>query len=70
MTYLNRRSLLWGAAALGAGAAMGRAYAQAPSGPFKLDPLPYLNTYRAIYRFPEQLFLQLLEGVRAVEQAA
>ncbi len=41
MTYLNRRSLLWGAAALGAGAAMGRAYAQAPSGPFKLDPLPY-----------------------------
>ena len=70
MTFLNRRPLLWGAAALGPGAAMGRAYAQAPSGPFKLDPLPFLNTYRTMCRLPEQSFLQLLEGVRAVKQAA
>jgi Fe-Mn family superoxide dismutase len=41
MTHLNRRSVLMGAAALGAGAAFSQAYAQAPSGPFKLDPLPY-----------------------------
>src|ERR671913_1908328 len=41
MTHLNRRSVLMGAAALGAGAAFSRAFAQAPSGPFKLDPLPY-----------------------------
>jgi superoxide dismutase, Fe-Mn family len=41
MSIFNRRSVVLGAAALGAGAAMSRAYAQAPSGPFKLDPLPY-----------------------------
>jgi Fe-Mn family superoxide dismutase len=41
MTALNRRSLLAGIAAAGAGAFVSRAYAQAPAGPFKLDPLPY-----------------------------
>src|SRR5918993_472693 len=40
MTILSRRQILAGAAALGA-AASTRAFAQAPSGPFKLDPLPY-----------------------------
>ncbi|HEV2558023.1 MAG TPA: superoxide dismutase [Microvirga sp.] len=38
---LSRRHLLAGATALAAGAAVPRAFAQAPSGPFKLDPLPY-----------------------------
>jgi Fe-Mn family superoxide dismutase len=38
---LHRRSILAGAAALTVSAASGRAWAQAPSGPFKLDPLPY-----------------------------
>jgi Fe-Mn family superoxide dismutase len=41
MLHLNRRHFLAGAAALAAGAAVPRAFAQAPSGPFKLDPLPY-----------------------------
>jgi Fe-Mn family superoxide dismutase len=41
MTILNRRHLLAGAGVLAASATLGRAYAQAPSGPFKLDPLPY-----------------------------
>jgi len=41
MTALNRRSLLLGIAAASAGAFASRAYAQAPAGPFKLDPLPY-----------------------------
>ena len=38
---LSRRHLLTGAALLAASAAFPRAWAQAPSGPFKLDPLPY-----------------------------
>ena len=38
----NRRQLILGASMLGASLALnGRAFAQAPSGPFKLDPLPY-----------------------------
>jgi Fe-Mn family superoxide dismutase len=41
MTTFSRRHMLMGAAALGASASFGRAYAQAPTGPFKLDPLPY-----------------------------
>jgi Fe-Mn family superoxide dismutase len=38
---LGRRHLLTGATLLAASAAIPRAWAQAPSGPFKLDPLPY-----------------------------
>ena len=38
---INRRHLLTGAALLATSAAIPRAWAQAPSGPFKLDPLPY-----------------------------
>ena len=38
---LNRRHLLTGATLLAASAAIPRAWAQAPTGPFKLDPLPY-----------------------------
>jgi Fe-Mn family superoxide dismutase len=41
MTALNRRSLMLGIAATSASAIVSRAYAQAPAGPFKLDPLPY-----------------------------
>ena len=42
MTILSRRQILAGAAALGTAASMrATAQAQAPSGPFKLDPLPY-----------------------------
>ena len=41
MTILSRRQILAGAAALVGAAASTRAFAQAPSGPFKLDPLPY-----------------------------
>src|SRR5262250_3936865 len=41
MINLSRRGLLAGAGALAAGVSFGRAFAQAPSGPFKLDPLPY-----------------------------
>jgi Fe-Mn family superoxide dismutase len=41
MPLVHRRQLLIGAGALAASAAFSRAYAQAPSGPFKLDPLPY-----------------------------
>jgi Fe-Mn family superoxide dismutase len=42
MPQLTRRALLSAAAACSASAAIGsRAFAQAPSGPFKLDPLPY-----------------------------
>jgi Fe-Mn family superoxide dismutase len=40
---LTRRKLIAGTAALAALAAGPRAYAQAPSGPFKLDPLGYAN---------------------------
>ena len=38
---INRRHLLTGAALLATSAAIPLAWAQAPSGPFKLDPLPY-----------------------------
>ena len=38
---INRRHFLTGAALLATSAAIPRAWAQAPSGPFKLDPLPY-----------------------------
>jgi len=41
MQSVSRRNLLIGATLLGASAAIPRAWAQAPSGPFKLDPLPY-----------------------------
>jgi Fe-Mn family superoxide dismutase len=41
MQTLSRRNLLIGATLLGASAAIPRAFAQAPTGPFKLDPLPY-----------------------------
>jgi Fe-Mn family superoxide dismutase len=41
MLTINRRSLVAGSAALAASAAYSRAFAQAPAGPFKLDPLPY-----------------------------
>jgi superoxide dismutase, Fe-Mn family len=41
MSMINRRLILTGAAALVGTAAIPRARAQAPSGPFKLDPLPY-----------------------------
>jgi len=38
---LSRRHLLTGATLLAASAAIPRAWAQAPTGPYKLDPLPY-----------------------------
>ena len=38
---ISRRHLLTGATLLAASAAIPRAWAQAPSGPFKHDPLPY-----------------------------
>ena len=38
---ISRRHLLTGATLLAGSAAIPRAWAQAPSGPFKLDPLPY-----------------------------
>ncbi|GEO13135.1 superoxide dismutase [Microvirga aerophila] len=41
MQTVSRRNLLIGATLLGASAAIPRAWAQGPSGPFKLDPLPY-----------------------------
>jgi superoxide dismutase, Fe-Mn family len=42
MSLLSRRRFVAGTAALVAGGALsGRASAQAPSGPFTLDPLPY-----------------------------
>jgi Fe-Mn family superoxide dismutase len=41
MSTLNRRMFLIGASVLGVSAAIPRARAQAPGGPFKLDPLPY-----------------------------
>ena len=41
MLTINRRSLVAGSLALAASAACSRAFAQAPTGPFKLDPLPY-----------------------------
>ena len=42
MTAMNRRALMLGlAATCSATVFVSRAYAQAPAGPFKLDPLPY-----------------------------
>ena len=41
MTAINRRVVMAGMIAAGASVLAGRATAQAPSGPFKLDPLPY-----------------------------
>jgi Fe-Mn family superoxide dismutase len=41
---LSRRHLLTGATLLAASAAIPRAWAQASSGPFKLDPLPYASS--------------------------
>ena len=41
MMTLSRRHVLAGASAFAASAAIPRASAQAPGGPFKLDPLPY-----------------------------
>jgi Fe-Mn family superoxide dismutase len=41
MVMTNRRRLLAGTAAIGSSFVLGRALAQAPAGPFKLDPLPY-----------------------------
>jgi Fe-Mn family superoxide dismutase len=38
---ISRRHLLTGATLLAASAAIPRAWAQAPSGPFRLEPLPY-----------------------------
>ena len=38
---LNRRHVLTGLGAVAAARLVGPAYAQAPAGPFKLDPLPY-----------------------------
>ncbi len=38
---ISRRNLLTGATLLAASAAIPRVWAQAPSGPFRLDPLPY-----------------------------
>jgi superoxide dismutase, Fe-Mn family len=38
---ISRRTILLAASTVGASAVMGRAFAQAPNGPFKLDPLPY-----------------------------
>ena len=39
----NRRAFVAGTAALATATAFGRAHAQAPSGPFKLEPLAYAN---------------------------
>src|ERR1700757_4101222 len=41
MFTMDRRSLILGSAAVVAASALSRGYAQAPTGPFKLDPLPY-----------------------------
>src|ERR1700751_84984 len=41
MFTMDRRSLILGSAAVVASSALSRGYAQAPTGPFKLDPLPY-----------------------------
>jgi Fe-Mn family superoxide dismutase len=38
---MDRRSLILGSAAVVAASALSRGYAQSPTGPFKLDPLPY-----------------------------
>src|SRR5262245_6491025 len=41
MFAMDRRSLILGSAAVVVSSALSRGYAQAPTGPFKLDPLPY-----------------------------
>jgi Fe-Mn family superoxide dismutase len=41
MHSLNRRTMIAGSVAIGAAVLMRSAFAQAPSGPFKLEPLPY-----------------------------
>jgi superoxide dismutase, Fe-Mn family len=41
MSVITRRNLIIGAAAIAFSSVASRAWAQAPSGPFKLDPLPY-----------------------------
>ena len=41
MFTMDRRSLILGSAAVVAASALSRGYAQSPTGPFKLDPLPY-----------------------------
>ena len=41
MFTMDRRSLILGSAAVVVSSALSRSYAQAPTGPFKLDPLPY-----------------------------
>lgn len=40
MLLIDRRTFFAGAVAVGAGAAAPRAFARAPAGPFKPDPLP------------------------------
>src|SRR6266404_4716997 len=41
MFTMDRRCLILGSAAVVAASALSRGYAQSPTGPFKLDPLPY-----------------------------
>src|SRR2546426_425417 len=41
MFTTDRRSLILGSAAVVVSSALSRGYAQAPTGPYKLDPLPY-----------------------------
>ena len=41
MFTMDRRSLILGSAAVVASSVLSRSHAQAPTGPFKLDPLPY-----------------------------
>src|SRR5262249_39052646 len=41
MFTMDRRSLILGSAAVVVSSALSRSYAQTPTGPFKLDPLPY-----------------------------
>src|SRR5262249_2498083 len=41
MFTTDRRSLILGSAAVVVSSALSRSHAQAPTGPFKLDPLPY-----------------------------
>src|SRR5262249_43263083 len=41
MFTTDRRSLILGSAAVVVSSALSRSYAQAPTGPYKLDPLPY-----------------------------
>lgn len=43
MLHTNRRTVVTGLAAVSAAALIHPAFAQAPSGPYKLEPLPYAN---------------------------